>query len=71
MQKNLLIYSNLFAVIKDKNMPPLFISFKIKGTFLSFCVSLMALNSFSHPAKVIQDSQAILTYIPEILNGRK
>ena len=48
-------------------MPPLFISFKIKGTFLSFCVSLMALNSFFHPAKVVQDSRAILTYIPEIL----
>lgn len=31
----------------------------------------MALNSFFHPAKVIQDSQAILTYIPEILMVEK
>lgn len=68
MQK---ISVNLFkrsAVIKDKNMPSLFISLKIKGTFLSFCVPLMALNSsFFHLAKVVQNSWDTLTYIPEIL----
>lgn len=47
-------------------MLPLSISFTIKGTFLSFCVSLMALTSFFHPAKVVQNAWDTLTYISEI-----